>query len=607
MKHRASANIAPKRDIIVNNGGVAVRGKTSLVWFIDFTSRATRRIRDVMLRTVERFGDGNATLAIRFLPSDAYDTGAEIAARAAIAAHEQGRYMDMHRALFSRPPLYSEGLVSAIADTLDLDLDQFRHDLYSDKTTARLNDDRALARSAGITHLPAVFIDGHEYDGAWDETSLIEAIEKPLGVRLQLASTEFFHWAASAGLVLVLATLAALLLANVGGYIPYEHLRETMLSISFGDASFGLDLEMWINDGLMALFFLLVGIEIKRELVDGELSDMSSAMLPILGAIGGMVVPALIYAALNWGTPTQHGWGVPMATDIAFTLGIMALLGKRVPTSLKVFVSALAIADDLGAILVIAVFYGHDFDVQSFLWAAAILGAMVVLNRGRIYSRTPYLILGVVLWYFIHESGLHATLAGVLTAMVIPSRRSASIAGIAAQTATLFDHELIEADKPVEHSTLERLQSAIDRLRDPGFHLQSSLEHWSNFLILPLFAFFNTGILVIGSHFSPFTPEALGVMAGLVIGKPLGIFLVVFIAVKLGFARKSAEISWLQLLGAGCLAGVGFTMSIFIGAAAFDGEQLASVKLSILLASLVSGVIGSTLLILAGNRAAPKS
>ncbi len=588
-----------ERDIMIGEADA----RTALVWFIDFTDPLTRRMRGVMQRSVNRLGPQNAGLAVRYLPDPAYGASADIAARAAIAAHAQGRHMEMHRALFSRPPRYSEGLVIALAETLELDMDQFRIDLRSDQTTQRLEDDRASALRGGVNQTPALFIDNREYEGAWDETSLIEAIQKPIGVRLQLATAEFFRWAASAGLVLILATLAALAVANAGGHDWYEHLRLTVMGLTAGGWSFTLPLEAWINDALMALFFLLVGIEIKREMVDGELSDMARASLPIVGAIGGMVVPAAVYYGINYGTPTAHGWGIPMATDIAFTLGIMALLGDKVPTSLKIFVSALAIADDLGAILVIAIFYGHGFHMDAFIAAVVIFAVMIALNRGRIYSRVPYLILMVFLWYFVHESGLHATLAGVLTAAAIPSRRSANIEGIAAQTSALLEAEARDPDKPVAHGTLARLQTALDRLRDPGFHLQHALENWSNFMILPLFAFFNTGIVILGSSFSPLAPEALGVMAGLVIGKPLGIFLTVFIAVKLGWAKMSSEISWAQVIGAGMLAGVGFTMSIFIGSASFEGAQLDSVKLAILIASLVSAVVGSIILTVAARRA----
>ena len=588
----------PERDISVGRSD----GRAKLVWFVDFTDPMTRRMRDVLQGSVERFGESNATLAIRYLPDPTFGESADVAARAAIAAHLQGAHLPMFRALFSRPPRYTEGLVVALAETLGLDVDRFRTDLWSDQVTRRLDEDRVSALGAEVEQTPALFIDGREYEGAWDESSLLDGIEKPLGVRVHLASQEFFRWAASAGMVLVVATLVALLVANAGGHDWYEHLRHTKMGLVAGDWAFKLPFEAWINDALMAMFFLLVGIEIKREMVDGELSDLSSAALPIIGALGGMLVPAGIYFAINVGTPTEHGWGIPMATDIAFTLGIMALLGDRVPTSLKVFVSALAIADDLGAILVIAAFYGHGFHLDAFLMAVGVFALMMVLNRGRIYSRVPYLILMVFLWFFIHESGLHATLAGVLTAAAIPSRRSANIEGIAAQTSALLEAEARDPDKPIAHGTLARLQTAIYRLRDPGFHLQHALENWSNFMILPLFAFFNTGIVILGSTFSPFAPEALGVMAGLVIGKPLGIFVFVFVAVKLGWARLSPEINWTQLVGAGLLAGVGFTMSIFIGSASFDGPQLDSVKLAILLASTVAAVAGSLVLILAARK-----
>ena len=599
MPDTLTSDLNRERDI-VDRG---TDGKTGLVWYLDYTSVHTRRIREVMRRTADRFGPQNVSLAYRFLPNDVQGNGAEIAARAAIAAARQGAFLEMHRALFSRPPQYSEALVLALADTLGLDCARLKADLYSDETTAFLNDHAAAAEVGNVRRTPALFIDGRFYEAAWDETSLIEHIQQPLGVRMRMHGQEFISWAASAGLALVLMTVLALVVVNIGFQGAYEHLRETLIGLSAGDWSLSLTLEVWVNDGLMALFFLLVGIEIKREIVDGELSDMSRAALPIIGAIGGMVVPALIYYGINYGTESAHGWGIPMATDIAFTLGILALLGSRVPTSLKVFVSALAIADDLGAILVIALFYGHGFNLDALLWAVLIFAVMLAMNRGRIYSRIPYMILGVFLWYFVHESGLHATLAGVLTAAAIPSRRSGNVQGVAAQTAAIFEAEMETSEEAVGAGALNRLQSAIDRLREPGFHLQHALESWSNFLILPLFAFFNTGIMIAGSSFSPLAPEALGVIAGLSIGKPLGIFGLVYIAVKLGWAQISPEISWMQLLGAGCLAGVGFTMSIFIGSAAFQGDQLGSVKLAILLASALSAVMGSIILILAARKA----
>lgn len=587
---------SPRNGITLSPEG----GRTEVVWFIDFACRHTRRIRDVLLRTVKRFGPKRVTMRVRFLPAHG-DASARLAARAAVAADAQGRYIDMHRALFATTDGYTHDSVLALARELELDLERFRTDLDAPETEAQIDADIAFAREHGATHTPGLLIDGRRYHGVWDETALIEAIERPMGVRIALASSDFFHWAASAGMVLVIATLLALVVANVGFHDAYEHFRETPFALTFGTHSFSMPFEVWINDALMALFFLLVGIEIKREIVSGELSSPQSAALPIVGALGGMIVPALIFAGINLGEETIKGWGVPMATDIAFTLGLMALLGDRVPTSLKVFVSALAIADDLGAILVIALFYGNGFDPMALAVAGLVLGVMIGLNLGRFYARLPYLLLGVVLWYFVYESGLHATLAGVLTAAVIPSRPAANIEGAAAQARALFEEEMLDPDTPVADENLNSLQTVVNRLRDPGFHLQKALENWSNFLILPLFAFFNTGIIVFGSSFSVTAPETLGVMVGLVIGKPLGILLAVFLAVRLGIAHLSSEITWVQLLGAGCLCGVGFTMSIFIGSAAFEGAQLESVKLAILLASTIAAMLGVGVLWLGGR------
>ncbi|RIV78622.1 Na+/H+ antiporter NhaA [Pelagerythrobacter aerophilus] len=570
-----------------------------MIKYGDYLDPLTGRARDILLRTAGRLPEATA-FAYRQLPSDSGP--ALLAARAAVAAGKQDAFWKMHDALFRSSEQMAEDRIVEIAAQLDLDILQFKADLASPETLQRIEEDRASAEAAGVERTPALFIDGRRYQGVWDELALLETIERPLGLRIRFAGQAFAEWAASAGVVLVAATILALVVANSGWREPYELLRETPLGLSFGDATFALPLHAWINDGLMALFFLLVGIEIKRELVTGELSDFRRAKLPIIGAIGGMAVPALIYAAVTVGTPEIVGWGVPMATDIAFTLGLMALLGNRVPSSLVIFVSALAIADDLGAILVIALFYSSGIAVGPLLVAAGLFGAMMLLNRGSIYTRTPYLLLGAALWAFVHESGLHATLAGVLTAIAIPSRAAANLQGVAAQTTAIFQSQLRRADAVVEERTeiepgaLKALQRAIGRLREPGYHLQHALENWSSFLVLPLFAFFNTGIVIAGASFAPLSGANLGVILGLLVGKPLGIVGLCWLAVRLRLAELSSEISWAQLTGAGILAGVGFTMSIFIAGAAFTGPELQTVKLSILLGSLLAAAFGTLIL-----------
>jgi NhaA family Na+:H+ antiporter len=595
MMRRPESSIDPSRDFIAG----PENGQSKLVWYVDYTFNYTSVVRDIIRAAAQDLYEDQAVVAFRQAPCATQSDERDLTARAAIAAGLQGGYLDMHSALLSHSGEIAKQDVERMAQDIGLDVERFRSELWSDETSDRIAQDRADAVKAGLKDHSGLIIDGLIYQGALDEASLIEALEKPLGQRIMRASTDFQNWAASAGMALILATFAALIMVNVGFEDAYARLRDLTISIGIGDGTFALSAQAWVNDGLMAVFFLLVGIEIKRELVNGELSDLSKASLPLLGAIGGMAAPALIYLAFNWGQSGAHGWGVPMATDIAFTLGIMALLGDRIPSALKVLITALVIVDDLGAILVIAVFYSDGIDTAPLLIAAGAFASMLVMNRIKIYARAPYLILGVVLWYFVHNSGLHATLAGVLTAAAIPSRRTGNMAGAAAQTSALFDRELSRAKTPqstVSSRSLRMLQQALDRLREPGYHLQKALEGWSNFLILPLFAFFNTGIVFYGEPFDWTAPEVLGVMAGLVIGKPLGIVLICWLAVKLRIARLPTGVTWRHMIGGGSLAGIGFTMSFFIAAAAFEGAALNPVKLGVLLASVIAAIIGTFIL-----------
>lgn len=605
MTDNAEPAVDPERDFHL---GRADSGR-EVVLYGEYTSPACRRLRDILRRIAERLSD-RIVYVYRQFPEPG-DATAERAARAAIAAGQQGRFWEMHQALFQRGQGLSAGEIRELADQIGLEADRFTREMESEEVEAHLARDRQSAQTAGVTRTPTLLIEGRPYLGSWDELSILEAIERPLGFRVERASQRFFGWAASGGFVLVLASLAALIAVNTGFADLYETLTGMPFALMLGDAVFSLSLKDWINDGLMTVFFLIVGIEIKRELVSGELSSLSNAMLPIIGAIGGMVVPAGIYLLLNWGEPTQHGWGVPMATDIAFTIGLMALLGRRVPNSLRIFVSALAIADDLGAIVVIALFYGHGLHFAPLAAGVACLVVMALLNRARVYRLAPYLVLGVLLWALVHASGLHATLAGVLTAAMIPSRPAAKLGEVAAQAKVIADTTERDAADPESEADTGRalgiLENAIAQMREPGHHLQRALENWTNFLILPLFAFFNTGILLAGSAFSPFAPQVSGVILGLVVGKPLGIFAACWIATRLGWARLSSEISWLALLGAACLAGVGFTMSIFIATAAFSGPALSSVKLAVLLASTVSALLGIAILQAAGRASARRN
>ncbi|MEW5676223.1 Na+/H+ antiporter NhaA [Flavobacterium enshiense] len=361
--------------------------------------------------------------------------------------------------------------------------------------------------------------------------------------------TEFFESEKASGIVLIVCTIVSLLLANSIFQGSYEHIWHYQI----GSHSF----EHWINDGLMTIFFLLIGLELEREIYIGELSSLKNALLPLIAALGGMIVPAVIYLIFNFGTPTQAGAGIPMATDIAFALGVLSLLGNRIPLSLKVFLTALAVIDDLGAILVIAIFYTDDLSLLNLGISLGIMGVLFVFNRMKVNNWLPYIIGGVGMWYFMLNSGIHATIAGVLLAFVIPFGDG--------------------SEKTV------------------SYQLQHLLHKPVAFVVLPLFALANTAVIFGGDWAEGLLHEnSIGIFLGLVLGKPIGIFLFCFSFVLIGICKLPGELKWSQLFATGFLAGIGFTMSIFITLLAFKGQQedITISKIAILFSSLVAGLIG---------------
>ena len=399
---------------------------------------------------------------------------------------------------------------------------------------------------------------------------------------------------ASGGFVLIAATVAALALATALGGEAWHHAWDRELTIiSGGRFRLGLSFHHWVNEALMAFFFLLVGLELKRELLVGELSSGRDAALPVMAALGGMVVPALVFAAFNAGTPTAAGWGIPMATDIAFAIGILKLLGKRVPRTLVVFLTALAIADDLGAVLVIAFFYSAHLDFHALRACAALFVLLVIFNRGGVRSVVPYLVVGAMLWYYMLASGVHATIAGVLLAATIPAKARSSPRQLEERLGELHG-ELREdgADVAAIANAAEEVGAAA---QSPLQRLEHALSPWVAFVVMPVFALANAGIdlraIPWGDTFS--SALTLGVMAGLVGGKFVGISLFTWGAVRLGMSRLPEGVDWRQVMGAAWLAGIGFTMSLFIAQLAFaQPEQVEAAKLGILLASALAAVVG---------------
>jgi NhaA family Na+:H+ antiporter len=434
--------------------------------------------------------------------------------------------------------------------------------------------------------------------------------------RITQPLADFMALEASGAILLLIAAVIALVLANSSLAEAYHEFWQTEIGFYIGEWDFSETLLHWIDDGLMALFFFVVGLEIKREIIVGELSTFKKASLPILAALGGMVFPALIYLAFNWGGSGQGGWGIPMATDIAFALGILALLGSRVPTALKVFLTALAIVDDIGAIVVIAIFYTSEIHYQWLIPAGLLLGLLVLFNFLGVDEPWPYFVVATLIWFSFLHSGIHATLAGVLVALTIPAKARVAPLDFVNLARSEVD-KIEEAEVPGAH-TLEdpaqqhcamEIQQAARHTQAPLQRLEHALHPVSTFLVLPLFALANAGVTLLGYDVAEllFEPVTLGIFFGLLVGKPLGIGLMSWLTVRLGISVLPPGMKWPHVVGAGIIAGVGFTMSLFIANLAFRAELLeAEAKLAVLITSAVAGVAGYAYLRWATRDAAPQ-
>lgn len=424
------------------------------------------------------------------------------------------------------------------------------------------------------------------------------------------AFNAFFHNQTTGGILLLISAIAAVILATVPGDQWLERLWEKEAVFSLGDFSVGMSVRGWINDGLMAVFFFVVGLEIKREMLVGQLSSLKRSVLPIMAALGGMIVPAVIYASFNAGNPaTVSGWGIPMATDIAFAIGILSLLGSRVPVGIKIFLTALAIVDDLGAIVVLAIFYPtHALHLGNLLIVAGIMAFLLILNRMRVSNKYLYIIPGIFIWYFTYLSGIHATISGVFLAMVIPSKGNINEIRFHTKQQYLLDkfreassHRLHILASPEQQHIINSMYKDMQQVNPLMYQFENRLHPLVNFLIMPLFALSNAGVALDFSVFSSGIPTvALGIFFGLLCGKPIGIFLFSFIGIKCGLAAKPDGVTWLQLAAAGVLGGIGFTMSIFVNSLAFTDPAVCDIgKISILLTSTCAAIFGLLALTLA--------
>ncbi|KRE95806.1 hypothetical protein ASG76_07230 [Nocardioides sp. Soil774] len=433
----------------------------------------------------------------------------------------------------------------------------------------------------------------------WESGPVYSASNRPLARLVARPVREFLRVEAAGSLLLMLAAVVALVWANSPWASSYDALWHTHLVLDVGPLHLDESLQHWVNDALMVIFFFVVGLEIKYELVNGDLRDPRTAALPIVAAVGGMAVPALLYVALNPpGSEGNAGWGIPMATDIAFAVGVLGVLGRRIPSAARLFLLTLAIVDDIGAILVIAVFYTSDLSLGWLAIAIGLLALMVVARRLRIWTVVVYAVLGVGVWFALLESGVHATLAGVAIGLLAPATSLLN-----EEVARGYATEALR-DRRLDPDELDKMRFLLKESVSVVERLQSSLHPVSAYVVLPVFALANAGV-ELGAFGKVFTePVGVGIVLGLVLGKPVGIFLASFVAVRLGLGRLPEDTTWPMLLGLGAVGGIGFTVSIFIAGLSFPGADLLTeeAKIAILLASLVAAVVGVLVLLAATRR-----
>ncbi len=598
--------VDPDRD---HTRGVRADDAVVVVAYQDFLCPYCRRLRQVYGRLRDALGD-RLVYVFRHFPNERAHPGADLAARASEAAARQGRFFEMHDRLFDREPPIGKADLVDLARAIGLDVDRFARDLESDEVRARVEQDIAGGRKNGVAGTPTLFVDGIRYDGAWDFHSMLEALERPVAARVHRSARVFASLPTSAGLVLLVTAVLAIVCANTAIAPIYERVMNAHVAMGPIGSMLSLTVRDWFSEGLLAVFFLLVGLEIRREMTTGALADWRAAILPILAAVGGVVTPALIYLAFNRG-PASRGWAVPTATDIAFTLGLLAVLGDRIPRGLRAFVAALAVVDDVLSVLTLAIFYPRSFAPP---FVVAVLGALLVLfafNRARVYAIWPYVVVSFALWVSLHAVGVHAALAGVLLAMCLPTRPAPMAAPLLAQAATALaalehaesearregrDEQRLEGE-PVWEWATRNLSAASARLSSPAERIERAVAPWSAYVILPAFAFSAAGVsgaIDFSSHDAGriFT----GIAVALVIGKPLGILLASGFAIAARLAIASEGVTKRQFVGAACLCGVGDTMALLMADRAFAPADAAVAKLAVLAGSVIAGILGTLVL-----------
>ncbi len=587
--------VDPARDHILG----PPEAEMTLVQYGSYADYRCRAVHAVVEELRNQFGD-RMRYVFRHLPVQGKPDALRAAEVAERVANATGKFWEIHEAFMERGPTLNAAAIDEAARSHGVADHDAGTDPAAEAARGRVREDMESAQRSGVAEAPAFFINGKRYTNTWDASSLADAMLAPLGHRIQAAAFKFVHWGPSSGLLLGLATLLALVLSNSPLGPAFTAFWEKPLGFLWDKTTFSQSLLHWVNHGLLSVFFFVVGLEIKREFTVGHLATFRSGALPVIAAIGGIALPALIYSSIA-PPELRHGWGIPIGTDTAFAVALIVLLGARVPIALRVFLTAAVIIDDVVAILVIAFFYTESINTGFLMAGGVVTAVAVALNRIGVYKALPYAICAVGLWFVLHEAGLHATLAAVIMAMLIPARPPANLKALLTQASAVINREESHAGEAMRNGPSERTLQTLDaihaRLESPTDRLLRTVEPWSSYVALPIFALANAGVTWSAGVLDGQGRLIVAIALGLVVGKPIGIIVASWLAVKSGIADKPEAYTWRHLCGAGALAGIGFTMSLFIAGIAFpDHATYAAAKIAIFAASLVAGGLGMVML-----------
>jgi NhaA family Na+:H+ antiporter len=582
-----------------------------VVIYGDYLCPYCRSLRPVLERLRQALGE-RMLYTFRHFPNERAHPGAELMSIGAEAAARQGRFWEMHDAIYAHEPPLDRIALLQIAGSLHLDMGRFTKDLEDPKLRQRVEQDLADGRANGVTATPTIFADGLRYDGAWDFYSMLESLERPVGARVQRTARAFANLPTSAGLVLLAAAALALICANSPLAPVYQSFVRAEVGVGPLASVLSLSVAEWCSEGLLAIFFLILGLEIRREAAAGTFANWRAALAPLLAALGGVIVPAAVYLALNPG-PTAPGWSAPADTGVAFTLGVLAIFGARISAGLKVFVATYAVADDVLSILILAVFYPRSIHAEWLLAATAAVALMAIFGRWRVYATWPYLAATLGLWLSLHLAGVSGAISGIALAAFLPPRPVPNPGPLLAQAATALaelehaERQLKRAGKgrrelqqePVWDWASRNLSAAAERLLSPAERAEQAVAPWSSYVVLPLFAFTAAGVSLAADLRAPGALRVLaGVALGLAIGKPAGIVLATWAASRTRIAVFPAGAAALTFLGAAFLCGIGDPLSLLMAEQAFrTGPYAAVAKIGILAGSALAAALGALVLV----------